>query len=141
VHPAALAVPEHAREGEDAALARRQQLFHRKFRRRVQEGWRPHAVRPDDFSRKSMQMRLIARRGLQDGGLHFDEALAFEISPQSADDPRARQQARAAIGMAVLRPEWGGRFQGGQSVLAAPFAHTEQSVWPLAAKSVCCPPQ
>ena len=119
VQGAALAVAEDPGQREDPLFAGRQQLLHRKFRRGVQIGGAGGAVRPDDARFKAMQVRFVARRSLENGRLNLDKPLAFEITPQRAGDARARRQPRAAIGVAVFRPDWRGRSQCGQSVLTA----------------------
>ena len=62
---AALAVAEHAREIDDARLARRQELLAGEFRRRAQIKRRPLAARPDQVGCEGMQMCLVAGRNLQ----------------------------------------------------------------------------
>lgn len=60
------------------------------------------AVRRDDLRRKAVQMNLIARRDLENGGLRLDKARGLEMTPQRADGPRARRKTRTAVGMAVF---------------------------------------
>ena len=78
---AALAVAEHAREGEQPRLAGREQLLGGEFRRGVQIERRPRAIRRDQLGRERMQMRLVAGRDLQDRGLDLDEIAAPKTTP------------------------------------------------------------
>ena len=95
VQGAALAIAKHPRERENARLAGGEQLFHREFGRRVQIGGPGAAVRPDHGRGKPVQMRLVARRSLQGGGLDLDEPLALEMAAHGA---RRSARARRAAG-------------------------------------------
>ena len=80
VKRAALLVAEHAREGEDAGLARGDQLLAGEFRRGVEIEPPPRAVRCLDRCRHRVEMRLVAGRGLQNARLDLDEPLLLEPS-------------------------------------------------------------
>ena len=81
VQSPALAVAEHAREIEDARLARRQQLLAGEFRRGAQVQRGSLAARSDQLGGEGMQMGLVAGRDLQGRGLHLHEIVGGEPSP------------------------------------------------------------
>jgi hypothetical protein len=51
-----------------------------------------------------MQMRLVARRDLEDGGLHLGKSLLVEPGPHRPRDRAPRQQERLSIGVPPGRP-------------------------------------
>jgi hypothetical protein len=51
-----------------------------------------------------MQMRLVARRDLEDGGLDLGKSLLVEPGPHRPRDRAPRQQERLAIGVPRGRP-------------------------------------
>jgi hypothetical protein len=53
-----------------------------------------------------MQMYLVARRYLEDGGLHLSKALFVEPSPHRPRDRAPRHQKRLSIGVPRGRPPW-----------------------------------
>ena len=102
----ALAIAEDAGEIEDARLAGRQQLLGGEFRRGVQViGVAAAPASSISAGGEAVQMRLVARRDLQDRGLDLDEIARLEPAPQRRLDAPARQQGRAPVGMDVRPPE------------------------------------
>ncbi len=98
VRGATLAVAEHARQGEKPWLAGRQQLLHGEFGRRMEvEAPRP-GVGSDEVGPEGFEMRLVARRHLQDGRLGLEEILCVEPSPHRGRDAIAGHQEGAAVG-------------------------------------------
>ena len=70
-----------------------------------------------------MQMRFVAGRSLEGGGLDLDEPLALEMAAHRADDPRAQLQPRAPVGVAVGLQKGeagvqGGRIPAGETAIA-----------------------
>ena len=111
VAPAGLPVAECAGEIEDARLARRQQLLHRKFGRGVQVKRRARAVFGHIGGLKGVQMRLVARRALQLAAFGLGKALVFEPGPYLRLDPPTRREMAALAGMGLGRPP--GKAVGG----------------------------
>ena len=68
---AALAVAEHARELEYLGFAGGEQFLGGELRRRPQIARRTRAVAACQLGARGMQMRLVARRYLEDGGLNL----------------------------------------------------------------------
>src|SRR5438046_301745 len=101
---AALAIAEYAREVENAPRAGRQQLLAGELRRGVQIEWFARAVGRGECRREGMQMRFIARRGLQDRAFHFDETGVLEPRPHCFFDALPGPEARAAVGMSLGIP-------------------------------------
>jgi elongation factor P len=128
---AALAIAKDAGEIDDAALARGQQLFHGEFGRGVEIAPGGSPVGSDKFGREAVEMRLVARRDLQDRGVHLDESLSLEIAAQRRDDPVPRHKQRPPVGVAVFGPE-------GQGLVGSFGLHEYR--WRSAAKSSICPP-
>lgn len=75
---AALAISEHPCEFENPGFAGREQLLAGEFRGRPQIARGPAAVGPHDLRPRSVQMGLIPRGDLEDGGFDLDEALLGE---------------------------------------------------------------
>ena len=96
MYRAALAVAEHAGEGDDLRLAGRQQLLAGEFGRGVQMHARAPAVRRRELGGEGVQVGFIARRDLQDRHLDFDEAVAGKPVPQGRLDAPASRQERPA---------------------------------------------
>ena len=78
---AALAVAEHPGELENPLLAGRQQLLAGEFGRGPQVSAGPAAIGPDDLGPGGVQMGLVARGDLEDGGFDLDKALLGEKAP------------------------------------------------------------
>ena len=78
---AALAVAEHPCEFENPLLARRQQLLAGEFRRGPQVSAGTAAIGPHDLGPGGVQMGLVARGDLEDGGFDLNEALFGEKAP------------------------------------------------------------
>jgi len=91
-------------KGVDLRLSRRQQLFHREFRRGVQIHRPRGAVRADSLGDKTVQMRLVSGRDGQGRGIHLRKASPGQPHPQGRLNPVARQQNRAAVGVALGVP-------------------------------------
>ena len=91
----ALAVAEHAGEGEDPRLAGGQELLAGELRRGVQIAPAAGAVGRGELGREGVQMGLVARRDLQRRGLDLEEAAPRNQS-RSADRmrPRASRNGR-----------------------------------------------
>jgi hypothetical protein len=53
-----------------------------------------------------MQMRLVARRDLQDAGLDLAKTLLVEPGPHRAGDRASRHQERLPVGVPRGRPPW-----------------------------------
>ena len=85
-------------------LAGGQQLLAGELGRGVQIERATAAVRADQLGGKGVQVRLVAGRDLQDGGIDLDEALAVEPAPQRRLNCAARQQERPPVGMDVRMP-------------------------------------
>ncbi len=100
----ALAVAEHAREGEQPLLAGCEQLLGGELRRGMEIELRTARVRRDQFGRERVQVRLVAGRSLQDRGLDLDEIAGDKPRPQGRRDAHARQQKRPPVGINVRRP-------------------------------------
>ena len=101
---AALAIAEHAGEGEHPRLAGGQQLLAGELRRGVQVARRALAARADKLGRERVQMGLVAGRDLQRRGLDLEEAAAAKPVPQRRQDAPARQQERPPVGVDVAVP-------------------------------------
>ncbi|MET3867741.1 hypothetical protein ABIC20_005050 [Methylobacterium radiotolerans] len=104
----ALAVAEHPGDAEQPRLARGQELLAGEFRRGVQVERRAGAARPDGFRGEGRQMRLVAGRDLQAGGLGLDEVAVREPPAERREDAVAQEQRRAPVGVATGRPPGGG---------------------------------
>ena len=76
---AALAVAEHMAEGEEAPLARRQQLLAGEFRRRMQVEPLPLPGRRGKLGGEAGDMRLVARRYLQCARIDLDEVEGAQL--------------------------------------------------------------
>ena len=116
----ALAVAEHPREFEDAALACGEQLLAGEFRRGVEIEPRTRAGRRHELGREGMQMGLVAGRGLENGGLDLDEVLGREKLPQRLLDAATGREQRPPVGMDGAVPP-GCRLW---------FAHFSKDRWP-----------
>ena len=110
---AAFAVTEHPRQRENPPLARRQQLLHREFGRRMEIGGAGDAVRADHRRGEGVQMRLVSWRSLKGGGLDFEEAFSAEMAADERGETRPRRQARPPVGVTGRGPERRGGGQGG----------------------------
>ena len=97
VQGAALAVAKDAGEAEEARLARGQQLLAGEFRRGVQVERLAASVGQDRLGGEGGEMRLVARRDLQRGGLHLHEVVACEMPAQGREDAVAGQEQGPAI--------------------------------------------
>ena len=64
----------------------------------------PHVVGRCEHRPQGVQMRFVARRRLQGGGLDLDEVPLLEEAAQRLDETPARQKERAAIGMDMRVP-------------------------------------
>ena len=104
----ALAVAPHLGEAEDLLLARRQQLLAGELRRGVQVERRGLARDGQGLGGEGVQVRLVAGRDLQGGGLDLLEPLTLEPGAERLGDPVAGQQERAAVGVDVAAPPGGG---------------------------------
>ena len=100
-----LAVAKDVREGKDLRLAGGDELLHREFRRSVQPGLGPRAVRRDERGAKSVQMGLVSGRNLEGGDVDLDEAVGDEPSPDEAGDARSRDEAAPALRVPLTAPE------------------------------------
>ena len=109
-HPA-LAVAEHFGEGENAAFSGRQEFLAGKFRRCLQVEPAPATARILELGRKSADVRLVAGRDLENGGLHLAEPALGKMGPPSLHDPLARLEKGAAVGVDMGRPP-GGSAEG-----------------------------
>ena len=76
------------------------------------------AVGADQLGGKAMEMGLVARRDLEDGGLDLDEALAARTRPAARANAVAREQQRPA----VARGGRGSQKGGGGHVEAGGFS-------------------
>jgi len=52
-----------------------------------------------------VQMGLVSRRGLEGGGIHFDETLGVEPAAQEARHLRPSKEPAAPLGVAVWVPK------------------------------------
>jgi hypothetical protein len=102
---AALAIAKDPRKSENARLSRRQQLFHRKFGRRMEMSLVKGAVRADHARGEAMQMGLVAGRDLQRRRLDLDETFGLETAADLARGSRPREEAGPPVGVAVLPPK------------------------------------
>ena len=92
-------------EGGDLLLARGEELLHREFGRGVEVARGPPAVGPGQFGGEGVEVRLVARRDLKRGRLDDEEPLRLEPAAECGHDPGPRHEERAAVAMAVFRPE------------------------------------
>src|SRR5438105_4306288 len=105
---AALAIAEHARELEYFGFTGGEQFLGGELRRRPQIARRAGAVAAGQFGAWRMQMRLVARRDLQDGGLDLGKTLLVEPGPHRPGDRTSRHQEGLSIGVPRRRPPWRG---------------------------------
>ena len=108
----ALAVAEHAGEGENPLLPRRQQLLAGEFRRRMQVKPARRAIWPDKVRPESGDMGLVAGRDLQNGGLDLDEVPRGEARPPAGHHSRPRQQGGPPVLVDAPAPPGRGRRAG-----------------------------
>ena len=106
VQGSALAVAIDRPETEYPGFTGRQQLLAGEFRRGVQVERLKPAVRADGLGGEGGEMRLIARRNLQRGGIDLDEVALGKPVAQRGRDAVARHEARTPVGMDVRRPPW-----------------------------------
>ena len=78
---ATLAVAKHPRKFENLVFARGQQFLAGEFRRGPQISCRARAIGADKLGAGRMQMGLVARRNLQNGGLDLGKPLLVEPGP------------------------------------------------------------
>jgi hypothetical protein len=104
VEAAALAVPEHARELEEARDAGDEQLLHREFGTGVEMPHRAPLARLDELGRERDEMRLQPRAHLERGRLDLDEAALGEKPPHGRRDARAHLERRAPLGQTLRVP-------------------------------------
>jgi len=109
-----LAIAEYRSEGEDLLLARRQQFLAGELGRGVQIKRAAAAVGIDEGGAEGVQVGLVAGRGLQSAGVDLDKALRREPTANCRDDPPARQQESAPVGMVLWVPP-GTWLRGGQA--------------------------
>src|SRR5579871_2159703 len=93
------------RQGKDLRLAGGQKLFHREFRRGVQPRLGGRAVGRRQGSAKSVQMGLVAGRGLESGGVDLNKAVGVEPAPHEARDAGPREQPLPPCCVAIAGPE------------------------------------
>jgi hypothetical protein len=108
VQGAALAVAIDPGEGEQPRLAGSEKLLAGEFGRGVEVERLPGAVRAQGFRCESMEMRLVAGRGLEGGGFDLDEIVALEKAPDCGRDPVAADEKRPPVGVDVGHPPGGG---------------------------------
>src|SRR5262249_22920627 len=89
-----------------------------------------------ELGREGVQVRLVAGRDLQDGGLGLDEVLRREPGPNRRRDARARQQAPPPVRVNMRRPPW---LRGHNALPRQPKSDARKS-WQMGAISVCCAP-
>ena len=68
-------------------------------------------VRQNERGFESVQVRLISRRSLEGGGLHFDETSGTEPAPHGSQNTRSGEQQVApfsVLGFAPKRSDYGG---------------------------------
>src|SRR5581483_3662105 len=123
-------------KGKQPRLAGGEQLLGGEFRRGVEIEGRAPRVRGDELGREGVQVRLVARRGLQDGGLGLDEALGAEPAPDRRRDRGARQQKRPPVGINMACPPW----RRGHKSLSRKVKSGARKCWRGDAISVCCAP-
>ena len=126
-------------QGKDLRLAGAEKLLHREFRRGMQPGLARRAVRRDQRGAKSVQMRLVAGRGLERGRVDLDEAVRVKPPPHESCDARPRHEPAAAFGVAVPAPE--GRGGRTHETLPASEANPAVPGWPSPSKPLYTAPQ
>ena len=104
---AALAVAPHLAELEDAPLAGGQEALAGELRRGAQEQEGVAAARRLEPRAEGVEVRLVARRDLQGGGLDLDEGALLEPPAHGGADAGARRQERAVGGVGVGPPPEG----------------------------------
>ena len=104
VQRAALAVAERMGEAENPLFARCEQFFQRNSGRGVEIKPRFFTCGADQFGREGRNMRLIARRDLQNGRIDLDEAIAHRTRPAAAlamARPRAQRGPARRLGIGL----------------------------------------
>ncbi len=99
-----LAVAEDAGEIDDARLAGGDELLGGELGRGVEVERLGPPIDGQGLRGEAVEMRLVARRDLQDPCLDLGEGAVREPAAQRRLDAVARQEERAAIGMAVTVP-------------------------------------
>src|ERR1700733_8282242 len=62
-------------------------------------------VRQNKRGFESVQVRLISRRSLEGGGLHFDETSGTEPAPRGSQNPRSGEQPVAPFSVSGFAPK------------------------------------
>ncbi len=132
----ALTVAENMRQRKDLRLACGDELLHREFGRRMQIGVDRRPVRPDERRAKTVEMGLVARRGLKRSRIDFHEIFGLEPAAHETEDLRPRQKRSAASGVAVGAPERRARWTRLKGLQGLEGRITADPGWPSPPESV-----
>ena len=103
---ATLAIAKHPGKLEDPGFTGSQQLLAGEFRRGPQIPCHALAIGADKLRARRVQMGLIARRNLQNGGFDLGKALLVEPGPGSPGDGGPCRQKGPDVGVPAGRPPW-----------------------------------
>src|SRR4051812_23898581 len=101
---AAFAVAKNPGEFEDFLLACRQQLLGCKFRRGAEVTRQAPPAGLGEFGSRCMQVRLVARRNLQNSSLDLGKTQLLEPGPNHLGNGATRRQKRPAVSMSRPGP-------------------------------------